>query len=211
MRTVLTSTLFCSLFLLPGCKDLAAQVHAPPQYSEDNVPSDLYYEDLAKRTSEMAAEGVIPSDPHEALLLAQQEIADNGIEIVPKAGDYEDWTKFTTTFPTKIFVSKGWDEKSEAGQAEILWHEIVHVREYDVHTPLLMGLMYVTSEGRWALEIQAYRESFRVQRLFGVPEDEIQAGMEPRAESLYKSYELGTMPHDYAIGKAVEIWMQDSR
>ncbi len=211
MRTVLVSTLICSLVALSGCKSLAGQVHGPPQYSEDNVPSDLYYENLAKETSEMAAEDVIPSDPHEAFLLAQQEIADAGIEIVPKAEGIEQWEKFTTTFPTKIFVSKGWDEKSEAFQAEILWHELVHVREYDKHTPLLMGLMYVTAEGRWALEVQAYRESFRVQRIFGVPEDKIQAAMEPRAESLYTGYELGTMPHDYAISKAVEIWMLDSR
>jgi hypothetical protein len=33
--------------------------------------------------------------------------------------------------------------------------------------------------------------------------------MTPRAESLYKDYELGAMPHDYAVKKAVEIWMRD--
>ena len=210
MKTVLTSALACSLFLSTGCPGVT--VHAPPRYADDGTPSDSYYEDLARATSEMAPDGVIPADPHEAYLLAMQEIEDNGIEIVPKAdGHLEQWTKFTTTFPTKIFVAANWDEKSEDVQAEILWHEIVHVREYDKHTPLLMGLMYVTAEGRWALEVQAYRESFRVQRLFGVSEERIQARMEPRAEALYKSYELGTMPHDYAIGKAVEIWMLDSR
>jgi len=210
MRTILVSAVACSFLLLAGCPGLAVKVHAPPQY-EDGVPSDSYYEDLARETSEMAANGVIPSDPHEAYLLAMQEIEDNGITILPKAEGIEQWQKFTTTFPTKIYVAATWDEMSEPTKAEILWHEIVHVREYDKHTPLLMGLMYVTAEGRWALEVQAYRESYRVKRLFGVPEEEIRKMMKPRAESLYESYELATMPHDYAIDKAVEIWMLDSR
>jgi hypothetical protein len=139
-----------------------------------------------------------------------QEIEDNGIRILPKAEGIEQWEKFTTTFPTKIFVAKNWDEMDEASQAVILWHEIVHVREYDAHTPLKMGLMYLVAEGRWALEVQAYRESYRVRRLFGATEEEIRKHMRPRAESLYTSYELGAMPKEYAIEKAIEIWMIDS-
>jgi hypothetical protein len=212
MRKVLAAVLACSFLMLGSCRSLGSiKVHGPPQYSEEGVPSDLYYEELAAETQDMAPPDLIPADPEEALRVAEQQIADHGIEIVPKAEGIEQWEKFTTTFPTKIFVSKGWEEKSVASKAEILWHELVHVREYDRHTPLLMGLMYVTSEGRWALEVQAYRESYRVQRLFGVSEEDIRRQMEPRAVALYESYELGTMPRDYAVGKAVEIWMLDSR
>lgn len=207
MRKLLGSTFACLLFA--GCPGMTVKVHAPPQY-EDGVPTDTYYEDLARETQDMAPEGVIPEDPHEAYLLAMQEIEDNGIEVLPKAVGIEQWEKFTTTFPTTIYVSADWDEKSEASQTETLWHELVHVREYDRHTPLLMGLMYFTSEGRWALEVQAYRESFRVKRIFGVSEKDIRKMMRPRAEALYKSYELGTMPHGYAVDKAVDIWMLDS-
>lgn len=210
MRTVLLSVLLSSaLFSITGCKSLGVRVHAPPTYA-DGVPSDTYYEKLAAETTDMSAEGQIPSDPHEAYLLAKQEIDDNGIEILPKAEGVEQWDRFTTTFPTKIFVAKGWDEYTEDRKAVILWHELVHVREYDRHTPLLMGLMYVTAEGRWALEVQAYRESFRVERLFGVPEDRIRENMQATAENLYEGYELGTMPREYAIGKAIEIWMLDA-
>lgn len=209
MRKLIAPLTAC--LFLTGCPALSSvKVHAPPQY-EDGVPTDTFYEDLALRTSEMAPEGHIPSDPHEAWLLAMQEIEDNGIEIVPKAeGEFEQWTKFTTTFPSKIFTATHWDQMDEATQAVILWHEIVHLREYDEHTPLLMGLMYFTAEGRWALEVQAYRESFRVKRLFGVAEEQIRKEMRPRAERLYESYELGTMPREYAVEKAVEIWMLDS-
>lgn len=196
-------------FGLTGCPGLKVPLHAPPQY-EEGRPSDPFFEKLARRTSEMAPEGDIPSDPEQALLAAHEYLEERGIRVVPKAEGFERWDNFTTTFPRKILVAKDWEEKSVAQRAEILHHEIVHVREYDVHTPLQMGTLYLVAEGRWALEVQAYRESFRVQRLFGVPEDEIRDRMEVVAEALYREYELGSMPHDYAVGMAVGIWMRDS-
>lgn len=209
MRKLLAPSAVC--LLMTGCPALSSvKVHAPPEYV-DGAPSDPFYEDLARRTSEMAAEGAIPSDPHEAYLVAMQEIEDNGIEILPKADGFEQWGRFTTTFPTKIYVSANWNEKSEWAKAATLWHELVHVREYDEHGELLMGLMYGTAEGRWALEVQAYRESFRARRVFGESEESIRAAMRPRAEKLYDNYELGAMPRGYALDKAVEIWMLDSR
>jgi hypothetical protein len=212
MRKVLASLLVGSLFLVGGCRTLSSvKVHGPPQYDEQGVPSDPYYENVARRTSEMAEEGVIPTDPHEAHVAAMQLVEEAGVDIVPKAEGIEQWEKFTTTFPKTIFVAKNWDEMDEATQAVVLWHEIVHLREYEAHTPLLMGLMYATAEGRWAIEVQAYRESFRVRRLFGQSEEEIQARMLPTAEKLYEAYELGAMPREYALDKAVEIWMEDSR
>lgn len=205
------SALFCLFFSLSGCKTLkSARVHAPPTYV-DGVPQDLHYEKLALRTQEMAPEGEIPLDPKEAYLLAIQEIEQRGVRVLPKGdSDIEQWDQFTTTFPGVILVAPNWEERSEANRAVVLWHEIVHLRQYEKYGPVLMGLMYLTSEGRWAMEVQAYRETFRVHRLFGVPEETIRKAMVSRAERLYVSYELGTMPRDYAIEKAVEIWMLDS-
>lgn len=199
-----------ALLSMAGCPNFKLPSYPPPAYAEDGTPSDPFFDQLAQRTSEMAEDGEISSDPEEALRVAHEYIDGRGIRIVPKAEGLEQWEKFTTTFPRKIFVAKDWDDKPPAIQAEILWHEIVHLREYDAHTPLDMGAMYFVAEGRWALEVQAYRESFRVKRLFGVPEEEIRKMMGPRAESLYTSYELGAMPREYAIDRAVEIWMQDS-
>jgi len=211
MKTLLKSLAVCSALFAAGCPHgLPAGIVGPPVYAE-GVPQDTHYEEMAMRTSEMAAEGEIPSDPHEAWVLAMQEIEDNGIRIVPKAEGLEAWGKFTTTFPSTIFVATDWEETNEAMQAVVLWHEIVHLREYDAHTPLVMGTIYLSvAEARWALEVQAYRESFRVMRIFKMSEEDIRKRMLPRAESLYTGYELGGMPKDYALQKAVEIWMLDS-
>lgn len=205
------SLLFSLFFSLAGCKTLnSVRVHGPPAYV-DGVPQDLHYEKLAYRTQEMAVEGEIPSDAKEAYLVALQEIEDQGVRVLPKAeSGYEQWDNFTTAFPTVILVAPDWEERSYANRAATLWHELVHLREYDEHGELLMGLMYWTAEGRWSMEVQAYRETFRVYRILGEPEENIRKAMRPRAEKLYEGYQLELMPREYAVEKAVEIWMLDS-
>jgi len=188
----------------------SVDVKGPPVYNEMGSPEDRFYENLSMETTELAAPGEIPSDPQEALDKALKLIDDRGIKLVPKADGLEAWGKFTTTFPRKIFVAVNWPEMSVPEKAMLAWHEIVHVRQYEKHTPLKMGLMYIVPEGRWAMEVQAYRESFRVQRLFGVPEEQIRKNMETRALSLYESYELGAMPKEYAIETAIGVWLLDS-
>ena len=217
MHTILRSTVACSLLAAAGCPGLAKEAPRPPTYDDECNASHQFYYELAAETQDMAASGVIPVDPVEALKVAEQEIADNGIDIQPKAEGIEDWEKFNTTFPDTIYTSKTYPDMSDAGKAGILWHELVHVREYDRHGVELFFTIYAFAEGRWALEVQAYRESFRVRRLWGEDEARIQEAMILTAESLYDGYSLGNeetnlgMPRSCALSKAVETWMLDSR
>jgi len=189
----------------------------PPTWDGDTCqPSDAYYLDLAKGTQYLSKEGEIPDDPESALEKVTIALADKDIEIVPKAEGLEEWEKFTTTFPDTIYISKEYPNYSTAGKAGTLWHEFVHVREYEDLGPKKFFQHYLFAEGRWALEVQAYRESFRVQRLWGVAEDQIKLNMETTAENLYVGYELGQvsekgtgMPKQCAVGVAIQIWSLD--
>jgi hypothetical protein len=212
MNKLLTNLLpLLLIFMLGGCRTLSSvKVHAPPQY-EDGRPTDLHYENIARRTQEMAPEGRIPADAREAYLLALDELEARGIKVLPKAeSGYEQWDQFTTTFPHTILVAPGWDELSYASRAATLWHELVHVREYEEYGELLMGLTYFTAEGRWAMEVQAYRETFRVLRILGRSEEDLRKSMHARADGLYEGYSLGSMPREYAVETAIDIWMLDS-
>jgi len=209
MNKLLVSFLACLLFLVTGCPRGATEVPEIPLYIE-GLPTTRYYENLASDTSEMAPEGAISGDPEEALAQAQRLIKKRHIRILSKAEGHEGWGKFTTTFPRKIYVATYYEDLGPKFKAATLWHELVHVRQYDRHTPKYMGMLYLTAEGRWAIEVQAYRETLRAMRQFGIPEKEIQKQMVPIAEMLYEQYELGSMPRSYAITKAVEIWMIDS-
>lgn len=196
-------------FLL-GCPGLAGRVPRPPTY-EDCVPSDAFYYDLAASTEDLSDPGEIPSDPHEALLVIEQEFVDLGISIEPKAQGMEDWSNFTTTFPDTIFVSVSFPDMDEAEKAEILWHERVHVRQYDRLGVEDFIVMYAFAEGRWALEVAAYRESDRVARLFGATEEQIEARMARRSDTLYEGYKLDQMPRECAVSRAMEVWALDGR
>jgi len=209
--------LLLPLLLLTACPGFY-EAPRPPTWDGDTCqPSEPYYLDLAKGTEYLARKGEIPDDPEMALELVKTAISEKGVEIVPKAEGLEAWEKFTTTFPDKIYVSKDFDSSGVPAQASILWHEMVHLREYEDLKPKKFFQHYLFAEGRWALEVQAYRETFRVKRLWGVDEDVIQAQMVRTAESLYEGYELGQvaengtgMPHQCAVDVAVQIWMLDA-
>jgi len=205
------------LVLLAGCPGFY-EAPRPPTWDGDSCqPNEPYYLDLAKGTQYLSAEGEIPDDPEMALEKVKASLNEKGIDIVPKAEGLEQWDKFNTTFPDTIYISKTFPDSSSAVQAGILWHEFVHVREYEDLGEKKFFQHYIFAEGRWALEVQAYRENFRVQRLWGVPEDQIKLNMDRTAESLYVSYELGQvsengtgMPKQCAVGVAIQIWMLDA-
>jgi hypothetical protein len=179
--------------------------------------SEPYYMDLAQGTQFLAKSDEIPSDPHMALEKARMVISDWDVDIEYKADGIEDWSKFNTTFPKTIYVTKDFDKHQIEIQAVILWHEIVHLREYKEMDPKTFYEHYIFPEGRWALEVQAYRESFRVMRLLGLSESRIRAKMTDQAESLYEGYELGQMvengpgiPKQCAVDVAIDIWLTDA-
>lgn len=200
----------CLLLGLTGCPTFTADVARPPTYDDNCTPSDQFYWELAASTVDMAATGEIPTDPMEAYKLALQEVEERNVKIIPKAQGMEDWSKFNTTFPKKIYTSKEYNSYSDAGKAVVLWHEIVHLREYDRHGAAKFFTMYAFAEGRWALEVQAYRQSYRIRRLWGEDEESIRADMHPRIEEIYDAYDLSMMPRECAIQGAIGIWMEDS-
>lgn len=217
MRTLLTAAIACSLFAT-GCPGFVPDdVPRPPTYDDSCAASDQFYYELAAETRDMSEDGAISSDPSVALAAAEAELDERGVDVQAKADGFEDWGRFTTTFPSTVYVSTKYADLDDGGKAATLWHELVHVREYDRHTPKKFFFIYSYAEGRWALEVQAYRESFRAWRSFGEPEESIRERMILMAEKLFEDYQIGDdgtgvgMPRQCAVSRAVEIWTQDSR
>jgi len=152
----------------------------------------------------------VPSDPQEAYDAALVEIDRLGLKLVPKAevGSTK-WDGFTTTFPDRILLDPKWEERTVESQAAILWHEIVHKKQWDDFGQDAMTFRYAVAEGRWGLEVEAYRESFRVLRNFGWSEDRLGSEYKSRVESLWEGYFLQPMP-DCMKAKTIEIWKKDA-
>lgn len=196
-----------SLVGLASCKSFAAKVQPPPVYNEECKPTPAYWEGYARETADLAPEGYIPENPDEAYQKALDEVDRLGLRLVGKnEGVHAQWDGFSTTFPDTILLAADWDDKSIQSKAEILWHELVHKRQWDRLGREVFIARYSVAAGRWGLEVPAYRESFRVEKLFGVPEDKIRENMERRAESLFVSYALGGSMPECTKQTSVEIW-----
>ena len=209
MRRFLPVLLFF-LALLVSC-DFKYEAPRPPTWGDQCQPSDPYYLELAQGTQFLSKKGEVSSDPKEALDSALEYIEGKGVDLEYKADGIEAWSRFNTTFPKTIYLVKDFESRPLRNRAEVLWHEVVHLRQYEKMTPSTFYQHYVFAEGRWALEVQAYRESFRVMRILGYDEAAIQTLMRSRAESLYDGYELVQMPRECAVGAAIEIWNADRR
>ena len=195
-----------------GCKTIAA-IPLPPSYDEQCQPSDSTYLDWALDTQDLAKPGEIPSDPKAALEKAKQYLEDKGIPIVEKPFTGKDqFDRFTTTLPDAVYVKPGfWDQEISA-QANTLWHEIVHVRQWERLGPSAMAIRWgVYAEGRWSLETVAYRETFRVYRLFGESEEKLREFAPKRADKFYESYALAGMNKRCMIETTSKIWLMDGQ
>ena len=209
--------IIASLVVQIGCK--TAQTRAiplPPLYDNDCGTSHTHYAELAFDTQDLAPEGSISSDPQEALDAALKWIEDwelaNGskIEIVQKSKlGIEQFDRFTTTLPTRIYVKDRFFDGPIRYQAEVLWHEIVHVRQWTRLGTALMAELWLSPHGRMALETVAYRESARMRILFGETPESIVRYSEGRAKSLYEGYALQTIPWDCYRPQVVNVLTAD--
>ena len=100
----------------------------------------------------------IPEDPEDSLALAKALLKKAGYKFCRRKGTFEHGRKFTMTLRRRIALSANWDKYSTAKQAEILWHELVHVRQRKRWGHEKFLRRYITAEGRWLIEVPAYRE-----------------------------------------------------
>jgi len=182
------------------------QTVAPPSYYEDCSASHNFYYDLASDSSHLSDEGAIPPQHQAALEKAKHLISQRGIDIRSKGPGDGAWYGFTTTLPTVILTGEGFEDYPTGVQASILWHELVHVRQYESLGVPGFFKLYVVPEGRWALEVQAYRESYIAQMQLGVPKSYLLGHTHKQAEDLYSGYYLQGMPQTCAVSKATELW-----
>lgn len=103
---------------------------------------------------------------------AEKWAHDHGYVIKQKTSFFGSrFSKMTTTYYKEIRVGDGWEGYSVPKKASILKHEIVHAQQWRNFGRAEFGSRYVFSARfRWAMEVQAYRESVRAYRTLGATE-----------------------------------------
>lgn len=89
---------------------------------------------------------------------AMSEIDRLGYRIV-----HRDHMSFTTTMGVTIFLSANFEKFDKEDRAAILWHELVHARQWH-DSSNLFPLRYLNRRWQWAFEVQGYRQQVRVIR-----------------------------------------------
>lgn len=203
----LVPLLFAVLFLATGCKNLAARIPLPPTYDEQCIPTDDRFVKWSEDEQDLAKPGTISSDPQKAYDDVQAFFKEKNIKLVPK-GTYgpQQWSRFTTTLPEVIFLGKEFDDYSIKAKSVILWHEAAHVRQWERLGPEDFIARYAVTEGRWSLEVVAYRESFRTMKLFGATEEQMREAMAERLNLLYEEYILYQMPKKCMEKYSLAVW-----
>lgn len=199
---------FGLFLLLAACVGFG--VPTPPEYSDACVPTHDYFYRMAHDTQDMIPLSEIPKDPEEARKKVLAEIEKHGVEILQK-GDKDPTAQYTTTLPGQIYLAAGFYESDEWLQVATLWHELVHIHQWERMGEQAFVEHYAFAEGRWALETPAYRQDFMVLRHFGADEDAVLAFQKKRLVALYEGYALGTMPRNCVEKYTFEIWGIDNR
>jgi hypothetical protein len=94
---------------------------------------------------------------------------DNGYRIRKKTSFLGSrFSKMTTTYYKEIRVGYQWDSYSRVSKAMIMMHEIVHARQWRYYGRGTFATKYVfNTQFRWAMEVQAYRESLIALKALG--------------------------------------------
>jgi len=97
--------------------------------------------------------------------LAWDEIKRNKYRVV-----YRDQDQGGMVLLATVYLNKNFKDRALIDRVALLWHEIRHCRQWR------RGLMarYIDDRWRWALEVQAYRQGYKVYLAHGVSRKRIQ-------------------------------------
>jgi hypothetical protein len=153
-----------------------------------------------------------PHDPKEALAKAEKLLKDAGYSIVEKPGLTRAGREFSTTLRKRIWVEEGWEALSVESRAEVLFHELVHVRQRHAWGHAKFLWRYKSAEGRWCIEVPAYRESIRAMKAIGhsLTEQGVEKYVDYKVPSMRTDYLMTALDGDQYSRETRRIWLMEA-
>ena len=156
--------------------------------------------------------GTIPKDADESLAEAKRLLKEAGYSFCRRSSRFEHGRKFTMTLRRRIALSGNWSKYSTAHKAEILWHELVHVRQRKAWGHARFLARYITAEGRWRIEVPAYRESLRAKKAIskGYTQQAVRNYITGKIKSMRASYKLEKLDTGQYKRETQKIWFLEA-
>jgi len=139
---------------------------------------------------------------------AMSKVNEAGVKLVHKTplNPKSRLASFTTTYFREIRLGVNYNDRPTASKASLLMHELVHVRQWREYGPVNFATNYVLVPGfRWAVEVQAYRESIRAQRTMRTSTHDATMYAHEVAFSLYNNYMLSYFNKSHLIQQTHNI------
>jgi len=200
----------------------------PPTYDDNCAPSHTEYLTKARDRQHRLAPSELAGDMAAMRDYCWAQTTSRGWLIAIKA-EKDPSAGWSTTIPTPVptvALTRRWSELDTESQAATICHELVHVKQAgELGTTVFLGL-WLTSHGRFALEVPAFSDSLSVHEAAGqdvTPSARLETwaeladevGRRPQldADRFVEKYRLSdlpisTMPHDCAVRWAEQIWSE---
>ena len=165
----------------------------------------------AAKSTRYLYDGEIPNDPQEAYDKAVKLLKKNGYRLKDKPGITKNGMNFTTTLSRTIWLAGNWEDRSLESKAKILWHELVHTRQRKAWGFTKFAWRYKSAEGRWRMEVPAYRESIRAMKAIGKGANDkaIKGWIERRMKNMRSGYKLGKLSKSQYEKETKAIWSKE--
>jgi len=172
--------------------------------SGSNVPTDhtfaLTAEDISAANDASCRQEWVTDDPASNVKTAVALLDKRGIRLTER-----DAARFTTATRYTLRLGKGFWDKPVETQAVVLSHELVHYCQRDALGNDAFELSYLTSSGRWRVEVPAYSQSIITLRVQGMSAAEAGTYIEDRLEKMrdfYWLWDIDQIQYDTETRKA---------
>lgn len=116
-----------------------------------------------------------------------------GLALEKKSGGSK-LARMSTTYYGSIRLGSKYDSLSDEWKSVLLAHELVHARQWRHFGRRTFRTRYLFwTRWRWAIEVQAYRESVRMLIALGASKGLIESYIDARTKSLLSNYTLSSL------------------
>ena len=135
-----------------------------------------------------------------------------GVRVVPKTSIFGSrLSKMSTTYYSEIRLGTDYPRLSQAWQAVVMGHEMLHARQWRAYGRNRFRTRYLfRTRWRWAVEVQAYAESLRIMVALGFSSEAIESYISTRGDVLWENYALRSLRKDHVLRYTAQI-LDDAR
>ena len=196
LLTAFIALTFAIVFQLGCMPTQISGARAPTPYTFNLLDSDIAYAEADACAQDWVTGNVEQDHETAHALLKERGVKIRGRNFIATA----------TALARTLWVSKGFNKRSDADQVVLLSHELVHYCQRDEQGGTAFEESYFASPGRWRAETPAYLQSYRTMLMQCVSIPVIEAKITERVKTMRNKYVLWDLDPEQYESETPQIW-----